>query len=342
MKTKAGVILLLLSIILVLSVCPEKGSSSLTVELTVKKEFDEENRLKFTGTTNLPNEMELVLSVTGEDEYSAQANVQVNNGMIESDWISNNGEGLVPGMYSLRITSQAAMIQPDSVQNVIGKKGENLEGEFILSEETLGKMIKYTYAFSVDKSLTATTESETIWDEVNGYLATGQYTLLKEFIDKLQTPSQDLQMMYHLSMYHIYDQAGEEEKALDSLYSIPKGYTGRNEDLINYYKYLNEFYEGESPFSFNDYVVLYRKNRITSDSFAYYKTESVQTSNTHKSDADTVYKYIMQEFDVLTDYGNNYVPEIHDPIVLEKASKHFGMPVSEVDEIFMARAMQLP
>lgn len=340
MKIKPGIILLFISIIIVLSACSGKGSSSLTVELTVKEEFDEENRLKFTATTNLPNEMELVLSVTGGDEYTAQANVQVNNGMIESEWISNNGEGLVPGMYSLRITSQAAMMQPDSVQNVIGKNGKNLEGEFVLSEVTLGKMIGYTYLFSTDKSKTAGTDSEKIWDEINGYLATGQYTLIKEFIEKLQTPSQDLQMMYHLSMYHIYDQAGEEEKALDSLYNIPKGYTGRNEDLINYYKYLDGFNEGESPFSFNDYVALYRKNRITSDSFAYYKTESVQ--NTQKSDADTVYKYIMQEFDVLTDYGNNYVPEIHDPIVLEKASKHFGMSVSEVDEIFMARAMQLP
>ncbi|WP_433922854.1 hypothetical protein [Paenibacillus taichungensis] len=135
---------------------------------------------------------------------------------------------------------------------------------------------------------------------------------------------------------------GEDKKALESLYSIPKGYTGRNEDLINYYKYLNDFYEDESPFSFNDYVALYRKKRITSISFAYYKSESLQTSNTQNSDADIVYKYMMQEFDVLTNYGNNYVPEIHDPIVLEKASKHFGMSVSEVDEIFMARAMQLP
>ncbi|WP_440108960.1 hypothetical protein [Paenibacillus sp. QZ-Y1] len=119
-----------------------------------------------------------------------------------------------------------------------------------MSEDTLGKMIGYTYAFSTSDSLTAAIESETIWDEVNGYLATEQYTLITDFIDKLQTPSQDLQMMYYLSMYHIYDQAREDKKVLESLYSIPKGYTGRNEDLINYYKYLNDFYEDESPFIF--------------------------------------------------------------------------------------------
>ncbi len=208
MKIKAGIILLFLSIILVIGACSGKGSGSLHVELTVTEDFDKENRLKFTGITNLPNETKLVLSVTGEDEYSAQAKVQVNNGMIESEWLSNNGEGLVPGVYSLRITSQAAIIQPDSVQNIIGKQGENLEGEFVLSEETLGKMIGYTYAFSTSDSQIVAIESETIWDEVNGYLATGQYTLIREFIDKIQTPSQDLQMMYHLSMYHIYEQAG--------------------------------------------------------------------------------------------------------------------------------------
>lgn len=167
--------------------------------------------------TILANYLESLQVSTFKTIPPFQAKVQVNNGMIESEWISNNGEGLVPGTYSLRITSQAAMIQPDSVQNIIGKQGENLEGEFVLSEDTLGKMIGYTYAFSTSDSLTAAIESETIWDEVNGYLATGQYTLITDFIDKLQTP-------------------------------------------------------------FNDYVALYRKNQITSSSFAYYKTESVQTS----------------------------------------------------------------
>lgn len=70
--------------------------------------------------------------------------------------------------------------------------------------------------------------------------------------------------------------------------------------------------------------------------------ENTQDSTARSVDEDAVYQYIMQEFDVITNYGENYVPEVHDPIVVEKASKHFGMTVSEVDKIFMDKAMQLP
>ncbi|MDM5277084.1 hypothetical protein QUF95_06805 [Paenibacillus silvae] len=339
MRINAKFILLFLSIVLLFCACSEKRSGSFHVELFVKEDFDKDNRLFFTGTTNLPNRMKLVLSITGEDGFSAQKEVEVNNGKLESKLISNNGAGLVPGKYILRITSQAGIRQPISVQNIIGKQGENLKGEFVLSQEILGKMIGYTYSFS--KSDSQTSANEKVWEELNGYLSTGQYAVITKFIDKIQTPDQDIQMMYHFSKYHIYGQAGDDRKALESLYSIPRDYKGRNEDLINYYKYLNDFYKDESPFSFKDYVALYRKNRITPTSFAYYLTKSEQIGDTKNSDADTVYKYMMKEFDVLTDYGNNYVPEIHDPIILEKASRHFGMTVSQADEIFMNRAMQL-
>ncbi|WP_342551893.1 hypothetical protein [Paenibacillus sp. FSL R7-0652] len=52
-------------------------------------------------------------------------------------------------------------------------------------------------------------------------MATGQYALVKDLIDQIQNPSHDLQMMFHYAMYHIiYDQAEEEEKAVESLYRI--------------------------------------------------------------------------------------------------------------------------
>ncbi|WP_408895286.1 hypothetical protein [Paenibacillus taichungensis] len=205
----------------------------LHVELSVKEDSDKDNQLLFTGNTNLPNRMKFILSITGEDGLSAQKEVEVNNGKLESELISNNGAGLVPGKYNLQITSPAGIIQPISVQKKIGKQGENLEGEFVWSQETLGKMIGYTYSFSTSDAQTASIESEKVWEEINGYLATGQYTLITEFIDKIQTPDQDLQMMYHFSKYHIHGQAGDDRKALESINSIPKNYKGRNEDLIN-------------------------------------------------------------------------------------------------------------
>lgn len=86
-------------------------------------------------------------------------------------------------------------------------------------------------------------------------------------------------MMYLYAMYHVYGQNGDDEKSLESLYQIPFGYTGRNEDLVSYYKYTHEAYkEGREDYSitFDEYVKMYRKNRITPESFAFYKNEQYQ------------------------------------------------------------------
>ncbi|WP_342551894.1 hypothetical protein [Paenibacillus sp. FSL R7-0652] len=48
--------------------------------------------------------------------------LQVNNGLFESEWFTNNGEGLTPDDYNLRISSTAAINQPESAQVVIGKQ----------------------------------------------------------------------------------------------------------------------------------------------------------------------------------------------------------------------------
>lgn len=53
---------------------------------------------------------------------------------------------------------------------------------------------------------------------------------------------------------------------------------------------------------------------------------------------DVVYQYIMSQFDAITNEGDNYVPEVHDPVVMTEAAEHFSMSVEEVNEIFMRAA----
>lgn len=267
--------------------CSSNQDKKITVDITVKEEFDSDNRLKIYGSTNLPDDMELMLSITGEDEYSDQSKVHVYNGLFESDWISNQGRGLKSGNYNLLLTSSAATLQPNDVQKLLGQQGENLVGEYIVPVELIGNVVGFTYAFHTVTS-SNTLEEEDVWEKVNGHLATGQYKLATELIEQLPDPSNDLQMMQYFIKYQIQKNLGEDKEAIESLDKIPSGYTGRNEDLVSYYKYLEHFYEDEAPFSFNDYVGLYRKNRITSTSFSYYKQQFLDENKDPSSNSESI------------------------------------------------------
>ncbi|OME83096.1 hypothetical protein BK120_14945 [Paenibacillus sp. FSL A5-0031] len=54
---------------------------------------------------------------------------------------------------------------------------------------------------------------------------------------------------------------------------------------------------------------------------------------------DAIYSYIMEQFDKVTNQGEDYVPEIHDPIVLQKAADYFSISIEDVDRIFIEKAM---
>ncbi|CDN42070.1 hypothetical protein BN871_AT_00720 [Paenibacillus sp. P22] len=58
--------------------------------------------------------------------------------------------------------------------------------------------------------------------------------------------------------------------------------------------------------------------------------------SSRQSDKDIeIYEFAMNEFNSLTNYGENYDPEIHDPIVDKKTSEHFGISVEEVERIMI-------
>ena len=50
--------------------------------------------------------------------------------------------------------------------------------------------------------------------------------------------------------------------------------------------------------------------------------------------AQAIYDYMMNEFDAIVEAGEEYNPEVHDRIVLEKAAERFFLPIEEVDRIF--------
>lgn len=52
-----------------------------------------------------------------------------------------------------------------------------------------------------------------------------------------------------------------------------------------------------------------------------------------------VYQYMKDAYNQITNFGDNYVPEIHDPQVAELASKQFGISTSEAGSIYVKMEM---
>ncbi|WP_155010722.1 hypothetical protein [Priestia megaterium] len=55
---------------------------------------------------------------------------------------------------------------------------------------------------------------------------------------------------------------------------------------------------------------------------------------------DAVYQYMEDKFDEITNYGENYVPEIDDPKVVKAAAIHFDITEEEASEIYVNKAVE--
>gem|GEM_PF-3663480 len=69
-------------------------------------------------------------------------------------------------------------------------------------------------------------------------------------------------------------------------------------------------------------------------------TETTQTNNTQQDapkkeiNERAVFDYMENQYNVLTNMGENYIPEVHDPMVASMASDKFGISVSKAIEIY--------
>lgn len=88
----------------------------------------------FTVNTNLPDETDLMLSLSGED-YTGQTNVIVNGGIATSEQFSNNGKAL-KGKYVLSVSMSNPKLQSDNVRAVIGEYGEHMSGKCVQASDT--------------------------------------------------------------------------------------------------------------------------------------------------------------------------------------------------------------
>ncbi len=112
----------------------EEQPSKIEVELSVvPKVNDEDGSVLFEITTNLPEDTKLMVTVSNNEGYRAQDTaVILNNGKGYTAEFSNHGEGL-KGSYQVVVSMSLPKLQATSVQSVIGKNGEFITGEYVIS-----------------------------------------------------------------------------------------------------------------------------------------------------------------------------------------------------------------
>ena len=107
------------------------------------------NRPLIRVKTNLPDATKVMITVSNESfNYSEQITTAVTAGTFEGGPFLGQGEAISPGIYNLTIAVELAQFQPASVQAVIGRRGEELEGSLV-RKGMLGRKVFYSTQFEV-------------------------------------------------------------------------------------------------------------------------------------------------------------------------------------------------
>lgn len=136
----------------------------ITVTMDAEAESIDENNTKFKITTNLPDNTNLMITVSSLSEefnYEADCKGNVNNGMVETESFTSNNRSLPNGNYQIKVTTPIEMVQDyDSVRELLGKNGCNLDGDYIQDNDNSGKTVEFTKNIVINDSLTSKFDAE--------------------------------------------------------------------------------------------------------------------------------------------------------------------------------------
>ncbi len=118
------------------------------VSLRVSVEQQAARRATILGETNLPNNTELLVTVSSTStNFTGQAKTSVQSGRFLAGPFGPTG-GLQPGQYTVNVVMPIPKVQPDSVRAVIGENGEHLKGPLVAGGKS-GPSVKVTEAFKL-------------------------------------------------------------------------------------------------------------------------------------------------------------------------------------------------
>lgn len=146
--------------------CLFAHSDQLTVMMSATSDGSEKPII--TGTTNLPDGIELMITIERpSSSYMAQAEGVVKSGMFKAGPFSQQGKSLNPGIYTLEVSTLLAMLQPPKTWPIIGNEGAKLKGRLVKKSDYGGNVVEYKTSFrvgggqsSTEKDIAARTKSK--------------------------------------------------------------------------------------------------------------------------------------------------------------------------------------
>lgn len=117
----------------------------------VEVEVSDLHYIKIKGSTNLPDNINLILKTTGS-KFSASHQATVMNGKFESNWISDvnqAGSRMASGKYTVEVSSAISEVQDADAKLTIGPLGRRLSGGCIKFSPGTGNRIVYIKNFTV-------------------------------------------------------------------------------------------------------------------------------------------------------------------------------------------------
>jgi hypothetical protein len=117
------------------NVVPKKDYPVITVWIDFQLINNGHNKIQCFGSTNLPDGMELGISIEGKTtNFVGQSGTIVKQGKFKSEGLGPDN-GLIPGIYVVSISSPMSILQSENIKSIIGERGEKLKGNVILKEE---------------------------------------------------------------------------------------------------------------------------------------------------------------------------------------------------------------
>jgi hypothetical protein len=119
------------------------------VEMDAFISMSENDRIQVNGTSNLPNNTALLVTVTNDElNYLAQDKATILNGKFSAGPFSTKSF-LKRGDYLIKVTMPVSSVQPKKVQTVIGDSGQYLKGHGVIDSLFAGNVVERTFSYTV-------------------------------------------------------------------------------------------------------------------------------------------------------------------------------------------------
>jgi len=125
------------------------STGTIGVALDISMQVDPKGQLRMVGKTNLPSGMAGVLELKNPalSFYDCDS-VVISRGEFVSKWFSAHYRPLPRGAYTFSFLTPPPGAQPQKVQAVIGRNGENLSGPYVI-DRLADNIVKYENTFEL-------------------------------------------------------------------------------------------------------------------------------------------------------------------------------------------------